>query len=129
MIHSYIALQFDAMTLFLAIVLVLTAGVLIRAIAVAFDTERQSRLAERRKKIYEKYGPTATAERLINKTLWAGESFQQLLDSLGKPEEIDEKIQAARPRSIWKYESRGGDRHRLRITMENGFVVGWDKGF
>jgi hypothetical protein len=30
-------------------------------------------------------------------------------------------------KEIWKYNHSGGNRYGLRITIENGEVIGWDK--
>jgi uncharacterized membrane protein len=64
--------------------------------------------------------------RIIRKEFWQGQSEAQLLDSLGKPEQIDEQAMKSRTREIWKYQQEGANRFRLRVTLEDGFVVGWD---
>lgn len=70
-------------------------------------------------------------EELVNKIMegyfWQGQTAEQLLDSLGNPEDTDEKILKTKKKEIWKYNSDGVDRYRLRIILENDIVVGWKK--
>ncbi|WP_426117105.1 hypothetical protein [Pseudomonas sp. DSP3-2-2] len=49
---------------------------------------------------------------------------QQLIDVT---EAVDQKYLKKVSREIWKYDNQGGSRYRLRVTLENGIVVGWDK--
>jgi hypothetical protein len=81
----------------------------------------------RRDRIYVKYGRTEIAERIIGKTVWVGETEDQLRDSFGAPVDIDEKVLKTKRKQIWKYAHRGGNRYGLRFTVENGIVVGWDE--
>jgi len=99
---------------------------LLAIIAVFFLPGYLSRRA-RRKEIYRKYGYTGDAERIISKTLWVGETTQQLVDSLGWPIDKDEKVLKTKRKEIWKYYSRGVNRYGLRVTIEEGVVVGWDE--
>jgi hypothetical protein len=50
-----------------------------------------------------------------------------LLDSLGHPADIDEKVLKTKKKEIWKYHHMGGNRFGLRITLELNQVVGWDE--
>jgi hypothetical protein len=81
----------------------------------------------RRGRIYAKYGRGQIADAIISKTVWVGETEQQLEDSLGRPYDTDEKVLKTKRKVIWKYQHRGGNRFGLRITVENGLVVGWDE--
>lgn len=83
--------------------------------------------AARRARIYGKYGRTEVAERLIKRTVWVGETAEQLQDSLGVPVDIDEKVLKTKRKETWKYVRRGRNRYGLRITVENGIIVGWDE--
>ena len=85
------------------------------------------RKAARREAIYAKYGHTEIAERIINKTVWVGESAAQLRDSLGAPVDTDERVLKTKRKETWKYAQRGKNRFGLRIVVENGLVVGWDE--
>jgi hypothetical protein len=81
----------------------------------------------RRERIYQKYGRTEVAERLIKKTAWVGETAEQLRDSLGPPLDIDEKVLKTKRREVWKYVRKGKNRYGLKFTVENGVLVGWDE--
>lgn len=82
---------------------------------------------EKRNRIWAKYGHTALAGRILERTIWQGETQEQLRDSLGSPADTDEKVLKTKSRVIWKYHHRGGNRYGLRITVENGMVTGWDE--
>lgn len=49
------------------------------------------------------------------------------MDSLGQPADVDRKVMKTKIREVWKYFKTGKRRYALRITLENGVVVGWDK--
>ena len=83
--------------------------------------------AQRRKYLMEKYQDAGLVERLMRRIFWEGQTAGQLLDSLGRPVEIDRKVMKSRTREIWKYNRRTKTRFGLRITVEDGVVVGWDK--
>lgn len=79
---------------------------------------------ERKARIREQFGEDA--ERILAKTIWVGESQDQLRASLGDPLDVDQKVLKTKKREIWKYGSLGGNRYSTRITLENGVVSGWD---
>lgn len=59
--------------------------------------------------------------------LWIGQTAEQLRDSYGEPEDIDEKVMKTRRREIWKYDQVGANRYSTKITLDDGIVVRWDK--
>ena len=65
--------------------------------------------------------------KIMNRELWIGQTQMQLLDARGNPADKYQKIMATKTREIWKYHQIGANRFRLRITLENGVVVGWDE--
>ncbi|MEI7075958.1 DUF2845 domain-containing protein [Pectobacterium versatile] len=81
----------------------------------------------RRAKLMNKYGDAALVDRLMKRMFWQGQSKEQLLDSLGKPLDIDQKVLKTKVKEVWKYNQTGKGRYALRITIENGEVIGWDK--
>lgn len=101
-------------------------GIGVALIVIAAITRSLIRAA-RAHAIYAKYGQTETAERIIKRQVWVGQSTEQLRDSLGSPVDVDEKVLKTKTKHVWKYVHRGGNRFGLRITLENGFVVGWDE--
>jgi hypothetical protein len=74
-----------------------------------------------------KYGNQEIVHRIMNKTIWVGQTCEQLIDSLGRPADTDQKVLKTKSKEIWKYAHRGGNRYGLRITVEDGAVVGWDE--
>ena len=81
----------------------------------------------RKERIYEKYGHTEIADRIVNRTIWVGETREQLLDSWGSPLDIDEKVLKTKRKEIWKYFRKSANRYGYKITVEDGIVVGWDE--
>lgn len=77
--------------------------------------------------IFEKYGGGEIAERILNKSVWVGETSEQLQDSLGPPLDVDVKVLKTKKREIWKYVQTGRNRYGLKFTLENDVVVGWDE--
>ena len=57
---------------------------------------------------------------------WQGQTPSQLLDSIGNPVDIDKKVMKTKTKKVWKYNETGKGRYGLRITLEDGEVVGWD---
>lgn len=76
--------------------------------------------------LQEKYQDAAVVEKIVTGTIWQGQSPEQLIDSLGKPHDTDEKVLKTKRKEIWKYQHEGRNRYKLRITLENDEVVGWD---
>jgi hypothetical protein len=62
---------------------------------------------------------------IMDQKIWSGMSSEQLLDSLGKPEGVDQAVNVKKVREIWKYGKIGHNRYRNRITVDNGRVAGW----
>lgn len=85
------------------------------------------RRKRRREYVYGKYGRTEIAERILHQMFWVGQTEDELADSLGRPASIDRKILKTKSKEIWKYNRITSRTFGLRITVENGIVVGWDK--
>lgn len=75
----------------------------------------------------EKYQDEDLVEKIFEGYFWQGQSESQLQDSLGEPEAVDRKVLKTKTKEIWKYNHQGANRYALRITVENGEVIGWDK--
>ncbi|HDI3149886.1 TPA: DUF2845 domain-containing protein [Vibrio cholerae] len=82
---------------------------------------------KKRQRLMAKYGNAELVDRLMKKTIWEGQTEEQLIDSLGKPLDIDQKVLKTKVKETWKYDKAGKNRYNLRIIVENGSVVGWDK--
>jgi hypothetical protein len=82
---------------------------------------------KRREHLMKKYGDQRLVNRLMDGYFWENQTSEQLLDSLGKPADIDVKILKTKKKEIWKYNHRGGNRYGLRITLDNDLVIGWEQ--
>lgn len=76
--------------------------------------------------LMEKYRDEKVVRMIMERVIWEGMSTEHLFDALGSPEAIDQKYFKQASREVWKYHHQGGNRYSLRITLENGNVVGWD---
>ncbi len=75
----------------------------------------------------DKYEDEELVQKILQGYFWQGQSEEQLRDSLGAPIDVDHKVLKTKTREIWKYQHQGANRFGLRITVENGYVTGWDK--
>jgi hypothetical protein len=87
------------------------------------QSQRQKRLSFLR----SKYHDEELVRKIDQSYFWEGQTQEQLLDSLGQPIDIDQKLLKTKTKEVWKYHHRGANRYGLRITLENGVVVEWDK--
>jgi hypothetical protein len=109
------------------VVAFIAAVILLRvARARAVEAARTRQLEKRRNALLQKYGDPQLVERLLSGSVWQGQSAEQLRDSLGPPADMDERVMKKKTRQTWKYERRGVNRFALRITVEDGVVVGWE---
>ena len=80
-----------------------------------------------RRIIDSKYEFKDDVRRILKKELWIGETLEQVVDSFGQPEDIEEKVSQTKTRRILKYGRDKKMRFRLVIVVENGLVVGWNR--
>lgn len=84
-------------------------------------------LTARHGRLMKKYGHDKDlVDRLIRKTIWMGETAEQLRDSLGSPAAIDHKQLKTKRVEVWKYGRISKTRFKLRVTLENGSVTAWE---
>ncbi len=83
--------------------------------------KRRKRIEELRRKYSEDI-----VQRILAGQIWQGQTEGQLIDALGSPAEVDRKVLKTMRREVWKYGRMSARRFRLRITVENGTVAGWD---
>lgn len=98
------------------------------ALYIFVDSSAKEKLQkeQRERGLRAKYGEEIAGE-ILKSHIWVDQTTEQLVDSRGKPYAIDQKFLKTKVREIWKYEPgpRGGC--RLRVTIENGRVVAWDR--
>lgn len=114
-----LAQLFDALGYWVPLAVVagaVTFYVLVRVV------RRQLRLAYLR----GKYGDEAVVRKLMDGWVWQGQTVEQLTDSLGKPAEVDRTVLKTKTKEVWKYGHRGRNRYGVRVTLEDGLVVGWE---
>ena len=98
-----------------------TAGVavIVATIIFYFIRKRAARLAYLR----AKYGDEALVQRIMRRSLWRGQTMEQLLDSIGPPASMDSNLLKTRKREVWKYHPSGKGRYRTRVTLDDDLVV------
>jgi hypothetical protein len=88
--------------------------------------------AENKSKLISLYGKNIT-ERIFNHKVWIGQTKNMLLESLGFPEEILNKVFKTKTKNTYKYDRIGPKKFATSIQLENDIVVGWsgleDDGF
>lgn len=77
-------------------------------------------------RLLDKYGDEVVVRKIIGRTLWQGQTAEQVIDALGEPKDIDQKVLKTKTKEVWKYFPSGRRRYGLRVTLDNGEVVGWD---
>lgn len=85
--------------------------------------KKQKRLSQLR----QKYQNEEVVQKIFNGYFWQGQTEEQLRDSLGPPVDVDHKLLKTKTKNVWKYQHQGANRFGLRITVENGYVTGWDE--
>ncbi len=86
---------------------------------------RHRRRGRRRLALLRKYGDPAVVECIMSRTVWKGETAEQLLESVGKPAAVDEETLRSARRQVWKYRRIGRHRYGQRVILDDGVVVGW----
>ena len=100
---------------------------IIIAAIVLFYLYQEAQTKDRRENLMAKYQDESLVKDLMRRSFWQGQTSDQLIDSLGKPIDIDQKILKTKKKEVWKYNHQGGNRYNLRITLDNDIVVGWDQ--
>lgn len=88
---------------------------------------QQNKKKKRLEYLRSKYHAEEIVQKIAGGFIWQGQSEAQLKDSVGDPVAIDRAALKTKTRETWKYHQRGVNRFGLRVTVENGYVVGWDK--
>ena len=78
----------------------------------------ENNLRLRREKYYKKYG-SETGEKITKRTIWIGMTEEMLIDSWGKPKEINSTVTRYSHRKQYVYSSN------QYVYVENGVVDAW----
>jgi hypothetical protein len=98
-------------------------------VASAFAAYIWNKSHQRKKRLFylgSKYNDPEIVEKIMNGTIWQGQTAEQLRDALGEPAALDDKVLKTKKKEIWKYGHQGANRYNLRVTLENDEVIGWD---
>jgi hypothetical protein len=109
------------------VALIVIVGTGIVGLTAYTNKKRREDLERRRAALLAKYHDPNIVDMIMRQMFWQGQSQEQLLDSLGRPADIDQKVMKTKVKEIWKYNQMGANRFGLRITIENNVVVGWDQ--
>lgn len=77
--------------------------------------------------LLSKYGDAEIVDRIMQRVIWETQTAEQLRDALGEPVTTDQKLTKTKRTERWMYNQTGANRFGLRVTLENGVVVGWEQ--
>ncbi len=80
---------------------------------------------KRIEKLMAKYNNRTIVAKILNKSIWVDQTYEQLLDSIGSPEHISEWTSKSKKGETWKYGQTGKNRYNLKIDLVNDRVTGW----
>lgn len=82
----------------------------------------------RRENLLEKYNNNIElVDRLMDRKIWQSQTKGQLIDSLGNPLDIEQKVLKTKTKEIWKYNRIAKNRYSLKVILENDEVIGWEQ--
>jgi hypothetical protein len=103
---------------------IIVAIVAVIALAIWYQHDKKQK---RLQYLRDKYHDEEVVQKIMAGFFWQGQSEEQLKDAIGHPVEVDRMVLKTKTKEIWKYHKQGVNRFGLRLTVENGLVVGWDK--
>ena len=122
----FVALIITAVIKFFQNVGLLPLIIVIGVCVVAFFLYRALKKRRRLKYLEQKYVNKKKVEKIINGDIWQGETAEQLIDSIGNPDVIDDKLLKTQKKVVWKYGRRGAGGYNLIVNLEKGLVVSWE---
>jgi cbb3-type cytochrome oxidase subunit 3 len=84
-----------------------------QAAAEASRLELLRQVEARRASLTAKYSDEKLVDAIMRGSYWQGQTAEQLLDSLGAPVDVDEKVLKTKKREIWKYHQLTANRFGL----------------
>lgn len=88
---------------------------------------KQHKKKKRLEYLRRKYQDEDIVQKIFGGTIWQGQSDEQLRDTLGDPVAVDRAVYKTKTKETWKYQQSGVNRFGLRVTVEDGCVIGWNK--
>lgn len=122
----FVALIVTAVIKFFQNVGLLPLIIVIVACILAFLLFMSIKKKKRLKYLEQKYVNKIKVEKIINREIWQGETAEQLVDSIGNPDVVDDKLLKTHKKVVWKYRHRGSKRYKLIVNLEKGLVVNWE---
>ena len=92
------------------------------------EHERRKQEAAQRRldDLTRRFGGSA-AHRILQGEVWQGQSAAALLEALGPPADSDQKVMKTKTKTVYKWGHVSGNRYAVRVTVENGVVIGWER--
>lgn len=79
------------------------------------------------KRLMTKYNDESLVGKIMGRQLWEGMTQEHLKDAIGSPEAVDVKHYKTKRAETWKYQQTGTNRFNVRVYIEDGIVVGFQK--
>lgn len=89
------------------------------------EQRKAEELRQRREYLMRKYGDAEIVEDIINGVIRQGMTYEMVIDSWGKPADVDERVFKTKTSHTFKYHQTGRNQFASRVKLENGIVVGW----
>ncbi len=120
--------------LFELIVFLIVVGIIMAPTLSREEREARAEEKERQRKeigiirnrLLAKYNDKRIVNKIANHQYWQGQTKEQLLDSLGSPDDTDTYVMKSETKETWKYKQGAKSGYALLIFLDNGKVVGWE---
>lgn len=83
--------------------------------------------AARRLSLLARYNDHKAVDMIMSRRIWEGMTSEQLIESWGRPAEVDERVLKTKVAHVYKYGRTGKTGFRERVKLDDGIVVGWDQ--
>lgn len=83
--------------------------------------------ALRYRHLLRKYGDAEVARAIVEKRILQHMTRAQLLEAWGPPHAQEQRVTKTRTVEVFKYRPTARNRFRDKVTLEDGFVTGWDQ--
>lgn len=103
---------------------VIVIAIIFLLIAAGFSNCRRAKADEtaRLARLHAKYADPGTRQKIEQKMIWVGMTYEQLEDSWGKPSSVSRRILKTKIKETCRY---GSNRYGSSVYLDNGLVTGW----